>query len=474
MKHLKEKIPQKDRVVLKELVALFAAREEAFYLVGGYVRNLLLELPPSDMDIASSVHPQTLFQWANEKNIAAELVNEALGTVQLKIAGKTIEHTTFRKDSYAPGGGHMPQAIEMGVSMEEDALRRDFSVNALYYDYHEGILHDPTGRGLADLAAKKLCAATKAPEQMIKDDALRLLRMVRFACELGFRIDAKLFFTAKRYVGQIDAIPKERIIQELDKMMLSDVKYGLKGNVPPQKRAILYLIGLGLLEQLIPEFRGAEKIGQCVYHKYPVHLHTAATVGWTAPDLVLRYAALFHDVGKVRAWKEHGKMLGHDRLGEAIVKERFPALGADKRKVAAVALLVKEHMYDLNGNARESRIRIKAQEMGYNMFLRLAELREADVWGSGRYLGPVKTAEKFRRVVANMQAENVPMTLQALQINGKDLQETYAIEGPLIGQVLRALLRECAIHPAQNEKNKLLHHAKGYIKMFSMKNALRK
>lgn len=167
-------------------------------------------------------------------------------------------------------------------------------------------------------------------------------------------------------------------------------------------------------------------------------------------------------------------MLGHDRLGEAIVKERFPALGADKRKVAAVALLVKEHMYDLNGNARESRIRIKAQEMGYNMFLRLAELREADVWGSGRYLGPVKTAEKFRRVVANMQAENVPMTLQALQINGKDLQETYAIEGPLIGQVLRALLRECAIHPAQNEKNKLLHHAKGYIKMFSMKNALRK
>ena len=205
---------------------------------------------------------------------------------------------------------------------------------------------------------------------------IHILRLIRFACQLDFSIEKELFRAARRYAPQIRAISKERIAAELKKILLSDTAYALKRRQPAARKAVILLETTGVLTQLIPEFEGYRALGQCKYHKYNIFLHTANTVGWTPPDLILRYAALFHDVGKVITWQKSGRMIGHDKLGAEIAARRMSLLGVDKRTTELACRLVREQMYDLNGQARESRIRLKIQSMGYENFARLILLRE--------------------------------------------------------------------------------------------------
>ena len=135
----------------RELRALCAELDTPVYVVGGYVRGSLLGLPPADVDIASAALPEQVLAAAARMGVQAALVHRTLGTVELYLAGERVEHTAFRRESYAPGGGHAPQAVHLGATLLEDALRRDFSVNALYYDVAADKVLDPTGRGLADL-----------------------------------------------------------------------------------------------------------------------------------------------------------------------------------------------------------------------------------------------------------------------------------------------------------------------------------
>lgn len=465
MEQFSRALPGCHEKIVRRLVEIFSRMHQPVYLVGGYVRNLLLGLPPSDLDIASPVLPEQLLQAAQEQGIqSVRIVNPTLGTVLLELDGEKIEHTTFRRESYAPGGGHTPQKVWIGASLAEDARRRDFAVNALYLDLQTREILDPTGRGLMDIAKRQLRSAREDAEEMIRDDALRLLRLVRFACQLDFNIEKELFCAAKRYARQINAISKERIGAELQKILLADTAYALDRRRPTARRAVILLEALGILTQLVPEFEGYREVGQCKYHKYNIFLHTAGTVAETPPELVLRMAALFHDVGKMTVWRQSGRMLGHDKVGEQIAQKRLPLLGMDKKTTESVCRLVREHMYDLNGQARESKIRRKIQSMGYENFERLILLREADFVGSGYEKRPIETAEKFRRIMQTMQREKAPMSVRELEITGADLMQRYGIEGRQLGEVLRALLDECLLRPSQNNRRQLLCMAARYIR----------
>ncbi len=448
-------IREQDKQILSEIKKLFQRLGEEAYVVGGYVRNALLGFPPADMDLASPVPPDRLLAGAAELSFPATIVNRRLGTVELRILGERVEHTTFRRESYAPGGGHEPLEVEIGVSMEEDALRRDFSVNALYYNIFSERVEDPTGRGLSDMKRRRLRSTTADPADIIKDDALRLLRLVRFACELGFTIDPALFCAAREYAAQIEAISKERVLAELDKILLSDGKYPLNLPVPAPKRGLLYLEAMGILTRLVPEFAGYREVGACRYHKYNVFLHTVNTVAAVRRDRELRYAALFHDVGKPAVWKSTGKMLGHDVIGADIAALRLKEFRMDKKTAANVEALIRTHMYDLNGKARENKVRRKAQAMGYELFYKLADLREADFIGSGTEKLPVETAEKFRRIADKMKEEGTPMSVAELNIDGREIMERFGVSGPLVGEVLQALLDECVLSPRLNTEKKL-------------------
>lgn len=421
------------------------------YLVGGAVRNSLLGLPAYDFDVASAAMPEDVL-----KIKGAVPVNPRLGTVAIMIDGVRVEHTTFRRESYGEGGEHVPNFVELGATLEDDAFRRDFSVNAIYQDILEGNIIDPTGRGLEDIRARILRSTTYDPSVILRDDGLRLLRMIRFAAELNFKIHPELFVCAKANAHIIKDVHSSRIREELSKILVSDGKYGIDSTPSATVRGLCFLAASGLLDILIPEFKHARDMGRCRYHKYSVLFHTIYTCAALPCDLMMRLAGLMHDIGKPTAWMMTGKMRGHDAIGSGMTSNRLKQLGFPSKLCSEVSAIVAVHMFDIAGRASERKVRIMAQNLGKERFLQLIDIRRADLIGSGKPFDD--TAKRMSGIYERMIEENVPFSVKELAVTGADIA-AMGFSGKQIGKVLSTLLHICATHPAQNERSRLLWHA---------------
>lgn len=227
------------------------------YIVGGCVRNRLLGLDVSDVDVASAALPKEVIEKASPA-FSGVLVNERLGTVKLtsKNSGAVYEHTTFRVDSYPKSGRHLPKAVRFTSNLEEDALRRDFTVNALYFEPESKTVIDPTG-GIKDLQRKLLRAADR-PEKVFGEDGLRIMRLARFSAELGFSPEEKTFAAAKNNVRLLSDVSKDRIWPELEKIFASSEKYPTVSGDNAVKRGLEVLEKLGALSVLFPNFSANE------------------------------------------------------------------------------------------------------------------------------------------------------------------------------------------------------------------------
>lgn len=223
------------------LVRLAGLLPAPLYVVGGYVRNALLWGRPvgTDVDICGPMTVDALTAALAHSDAEVVPVNPRVGTVLVRYQGDAFEYTTFRRDSYPIGGVHTPQSVDFVHTVEEDALRRDFCINALYADALKGEVIDPV-EGLADLQNKTI-RTTRAAHEVFAEDGLRILRMVRFAAELGFAPDADTERVAYQMRTQLADISPERRREELDKILLADVKYGVSGGM----RA-----GVGMLSRL--------------------------------------------------------------------------------------------------------------------------------------------------------------------------------------------------------------------------------
>ncbi len=424
------------------------------------MRNALLALPRSDIDIASAASPdqvKSILSGTDYKYIpkAAEF-----GTVEIHPAGGGIfEHTTFRGDKYDEGGAHRPSEVTFTSSLERDAFRRDFSVNALYADILTGQVYDPTN-GLADIKARLIRTTSVDASEILKDDALRIMRLARFAAELGFDIEPKTLETAKSLVAQLDDIAFERRRDELSKLLLSDIKYGNTNGV---RHGLELLDALGALEYIVPELlrgKGVEQRNQ--YHIYDVFVHCMMSAVYAPPELTLRLAGLLHDVGKPEAIARGGKMLGHDVYGTDTAHEMLKRLRYSNAIIDEVTELVRHHMYDLSGQAKEKTLRKWIVTRGKEMVYKLALLREADVHGSGVEKGSVATAERWRSVIRKMEAEGAPFSEKDLKADGSDIARWLGIPpGVKVGEVKRALLIHCAVSPSDNIPEKLERLARG-------------
>lgn len=441
---------------LQELARAVAGQGAVLYAVGGCVRNALLGLPLSDIDVASALLPEQVMAL----DAHAVLVNEQLGTVHLHAGGLTVEHTTFRSESYGSGGGHMPCHVVIGVPLEQDAARRDFTVNALYWDILGQRLVDPTGRGMDDLARRTLSATSADPAVIMRDDALRMLRLVRLAAELGFRVDRATFEFVRRNNALLQDVSRERVAAELKRMLLADGKYSLASRVPAHKRALLLLDACGILGQLFPELAEGRNFGKSYYHKYNVLLHSINACACAPCDVTLRLAALLHDIGKPAAWRAQGNMHGHDARGTELARARLNALRLEKWLIADVCALIGMHMFDLTGQAKDSTVRQFAVRVGERRFEQLIALRRADVLGSGRETGAVATADRFARVLDEMRADGTPFTLAQLAIDGRDLLQMGVAEGVQVGKLLTLAHRYAVKHPARNTREKLLAYVR--------------
>ena len=423
----------------------------ALYAVGGCVRDALLDRPVHDVDLTSRLRPDELTDRARAFGIAAQTVQKTLGTVLLKTDGGTFEHTTFRTESYGAGGAHRPDAVAFADTPEQDALRRDFSVNALYLRVATGAIVDPTG-GRNDLARRVLRTTTRDPAVILRDDGLRVMRLVRFAAALDFSIDAATWEAAKANAELLADVAWERKREELDRILTgANVLNGLT-----------LLHEVGALPYVLPELVACDGLAQrSDHHRYDVLTHLFHTCAETPDTLFCRLTGLLHDVGKPVTKRRDGNLYAHDIDSALIARTMLARLRYPNALTERVCFAIRMHMFDIADTASDATVRKRFALWGRERTGDVLMIREADVRGSGYKLD--YRAEHWRRVYAEMQAEGAPFSERELCVSGEDVMRELGIgNGARVGHVKRQLLLHCAVHPADNQRDVLLKRMHDY------------
>jgi tRNA nucleotidyltransferase (CCA-adding enzyme) len=419
------------------------------FLVGGCVRDLLLGRKPKDWDVTTSAKPEQI-----EKLFPKTVYENKFGTVAVLTESedetlKVIEITPFRLEGKYSDYRH-PDEIVFADNLEDDLKRRDFTVNAMALDKN-GELADPW-QGQKDLKNKVVRAVGEA-EERFREDALRMLRAVRFAAEFNFTIDPKAVEAIKKNGKLIEAISAERIRDEFAKVIIS--KEPMKG--------LLILEEVGLLQYIIPELREGIGVTQNKDHIYDVWEHSlralahGAKKGWS---LETRLGALFHDVGKPRTRefvKEKGDytFYGHDVVGAKMTKKIMERLKFSRKETELVVTLVRYHMFfsDVE-KITLSAVRRLLTKVGKENIWTLMDVRSCDRIGMGRPKESPYRLRKYHSMIDEVMRD--PISVSMLKINGGKIIETTGEKpGPRIGFILHALLEEVLDDPGLNTEDYL-------------------
>ncbi|RFA10999.1 CCA tRNA nucleotidyltransferase [Subtercola boreus] len=333
------------RPPISVLAEAFHAAGHDLALVGGPVRDAFLGRAVHDLDLTTDATPDEILRIVKPLADAHWDIGRAYGTIGARIGGETVEITTYRSDVYDQAS--RKPSVEFGTSLEADLLRRDFTVNALALKLPELVLVDPSG-GMDDLLAGVL-RTPSTPEVSFGDDPLRMLRAVRFTAQLGFTVDDETRFALDEMAGRIEIISAERVNEELSKLLLS----------PAPRRGIELLVESGLAAFVLPEIPALSLEMDEHHHHKDVYQHSLTVLDQAidlersrqfdgAPDLVLRLAALLHDIGKPATRRlEPGGVVSfhhHDLVGSKLAKKRLKALRFDNDTIAAVSRLIELHL----------------------------------------------------------------------------------------------------------------------------------
>ncbi len=416
-------------VALKNLATLFPV---PLYVVGGAVRDYLLGYKLSDYDLASSLTCEEVMGLLKDTKYKATPHSLKLGTLGVKVDGLTVEYTAFRKDSYSLKGNHLPERVEFNCDIKEDALRRDFTVNALYYDIKNDEIVDLVG-GVEDVK-NGVIRAVREPKEVIKEDALRILRMVRFSAKLGFKVEENTLRVAKEEVSSLQEIAPERIREEFNKILVADTENGIKD---AQIRGLELLIKIGAMQYVVPEILEGIGVKQPPrHHAYDVFGHTMHAVEAAPPHL--RLAAFLHDVGKPRAIDEEGRMTEHPLVGAHLTKVIMNRLLYPRQEIEKTVRLVKHHMFDIKCLQDECTVREFILE-NFDILDDLIALKKADHVAHGKKSGVSPSAVRLSDVREEMLKNKVAFTLKELPVGGKTLID-LGVPPKERGEVLRALL----------------------------------
>lgn len=426
-------VPEK----LKKLALLLPVD---LYIVGGYVRDCLLNIESGDIDICSPLTVQEIEKFLAGSDFEILPVNLRVGTAIVKSGDFKAEYTCFRSDSYPEdSGAHSPQSVNFISDIKVDALRRDFTANAVYFDIKKEQIIDIVG-GVEDIENKVLRAAD-IPEKVFGEDGLRVLRLVRFAAELGFSVEQKTFDAAKMFSSRLKDIAPERIRVELDRILIADTAHPNLSGGGAHLKAVRLLDELGALAFLFPELTAMRNLQQkAKYHRYNAFEHSIKAFEVAPPQV--RLAALLHDIGKLPTQVEQGNMHGHDLVGADMARDRLTKLKYPKTVVDRVVKLIRLHMYDLRGETKEGKIRLfiaRNRDIIEDLFL----LQRADCEAS---MGERPThTERMERIYAEMKMDGTPFSLSDLKVNGHDT-ENFGIIKCARGQLLQELLENAILN----------------------------
>ena len=423
---------------VKYIITTLEENGHEAYAVGGCIRDAVLSIEPKDWDICTSALPEQTMKVFKESRIIETGLKH--GTITLILNNKHFEITTYHCSN------------KLISSLKEDLSRRDFTINAMAYNPRTGIV-DFFG-GVSDIN-NQIIRCTQGADERLKEDALRIIRALRFASVSGFKIEDATSEAIFRNKGLLKNIAVERISVELNKMIAG-------ANVGD-----ILLRFTPVISEIIPEINdmiGFEQNNP--YHYLDVWKHTVRSITKAPEDVVLRLTMLFHDIGKPGCYTEAdgiGHFYGHQKVSRAMAEEILLRLKYDNDTISAVTELVLYH--DADVNLKGKNIKRWLNRLGEERLRQLIEIKRADAMAQSEKSRKIKIGKlyeillKIDEIIEQQQC----FSLKDLAINGRDLIKAGVPQGREIGKVLNYLLDMVIDGQIENDKEKLLETAKNFL-----------
>ena len=470
--------------ILVEVFELYLNSGFEIYMVGGGVRNILVNKKPENCDLTTNATPEESLVLLKRFD---PFYNNDFGTVSFEVlidgSKELYEVTTYRSEKNYTDF-RRPDNISWGKTLEDDVFRRDFTINAMVIgkkvdsqdndweiiDYVEGMSDFENG----------LIRAVGIADQRFAEDALRMMRAIRFAAKIGFRIELDTLNAIANNAELIENISKERIREEFVRILSSD--YCADG--------VQMLISTKLINHFLPELLEGKNIEQGGHHKFSVLEHSMQSLrNCPSPHVLIRLAALTHDIGKPRSQrfkcrkclkvykKIQGEVFkcdcgytqssrsmitfyGHEVIGAKMIKEIMDRLRFSRKDVEKVVTLVRWHMFHYQPSMTDSAIRRLIRKVGKENISDLILLRISDRKGSGSTTTSWRFLELQKRIGEQLFE---PMEVSDMVVNGKDVMEIMKVKpGPIIGKVLSELFEEVLEDTSKNQRDYLLNRIKEY------------
>jgi len=437
--------------ILKEIKDIILKIEKAgfeAYVVGGCVRDLLIGKKPKDWDIATSAQPEEVQKIFPKTFYQNKFLTVTIQTESKNPHLREVQVTTFRSETKYTDKRH-PDEVKFAKTIEEDLARRDFTINAMAIGIKNSktFLVDPFN-GQKDLK-NKLIKAVGIPKDRLSEDALRMLRAVRFSVVLGFKIEQKTAEAIKENSSSLKFISNERIKDEFIGIIMSE----------KASQGIELLRKLGLLKHIVPELEQGFGVLQNKHHIYDCYQHNLRSLDYAAKknfNKHVRIAALFHDIAKPFSKRGQGPnatFYGHEIAGAKMTAKILKRLKFSKKDIDKIVKLVRYHLFYYNvDEVSESSVRRLVRQVGQENMEELLQLRMADRIGSG-----VPKAEPYKLRHLKYVIEKVskdPISVKMLKVDGKDVINILKIKpGPKIGQILNVLLGYVLLDPNKNKRD---------------------
>lgn len=438
MEKMKINLPEK----VKTIIATLMEQGYEAYAVGGCVRDTLLGREPQDWDITTSAKPEEV------KELFSHTIDTGIqhGTVTVMLGKTGFEVTTYRIDGEYQDARH-PKEVTFTSNLLEDLKRRDFTINAMAYNEETGLVD--AFHGMEDLKQGIVRCVGNAKERFT-EDALRMLRAVRFSAQLGFEMETKTRKAIEELAPTISKISAERIQIELVKLLVSP---------HPEELRTAYETGLTCV--FFPEFDAMMETKQChIHHKYTVGEHTIHALKEIRADKILRLTMLFHDIAKpiCKTTDEKGEdhFYGHPEKGSEMARIILKRLKFDNNTTEWVCRLVRCH--DQKPSLTEKSVRRAISRNGKELYPNLFDVKRADILAQSEYQREEKLnyVNQYEQIYEHIIKCNQCLSLKELAVSGKDLISAGMESGKEIGEMLQFLLEQVIEHPEWNEKEKLL------------------
>lgn len=467
------------------LIKTFVVYEKAgfeIYLVGGGVRNILVNKVPENCDLTTNATPEQSLEVLKDMD---PFYNNDFGTVSFNVdvdgKNELYEVTTYRSEKEY-SDYRRPDNVTWGKTLEEDIVRRDFTINAMVIGKNqndEWELIDLVG-GMEDFE-KGLVRAAGKPEERFREDALRMMRAIRFAARMGFAIELETMKAIKTCASLLTEISKERVKEEFVKILATS--YPADG--------VQMLISTDLINYFLPELLEGKETEQGGHHEWTVLEHSLQSLkNCPSPNPLVRLTALTHDIGKPRSQRfkcrRCGKMYkglsgeifkcekcgfeqktrvmitfyGHEVVGARMIKEIMERLRFSRKETEKVETLVRWHMFNYQPSMTDSSIRRLIRNVGKENISDLVLLRISDRKGSGSTTTSWRFLELQKRIGEQLFE---PMEINDMAVNGKDVMEILGVTpGPIIGKVLKELFEEVLEDTSKNQREYLLKKIEEY------------